>query len=194
MQRGVGYGTRDRDRVSDRLGEIHAIALYLAGAAILGGHQILISFFLHAARYRAGVLVRFFLGFVCLRPSTVRDQAPKSLRSFTREQEQALTKTRWANIRRKPWYAPAVGQPHRCIVSFRDGDGVEHVAEVTAGSLYEAGALALHQFRRSEWSREVCESAFYNLKVAELEGWLQRKGGKPSEVALRQKIRSKLGG
>jgi hypothetical protein len=102
------------------------------------------------------------------------------------------------------WYAPAVGEPRRCIVSFRDGEGVEHVAEVTAGSLYEAGALALQRFRRSEWSREasldtgtlrveVCESTFYNLKVAELEDWLKRTGGKPSEVAMRQRVRSRLG-
>jgi hypothetical protein len=73
-----------------------------------------------------------------------------------------------------------VGQPRKCVVSFRDGEGVEHVVEVTAESLYEAGALALQQFRRSDWSREasldagtlrveVCESTFYNVKVAELE-------------------------
>jgi hypothetical protein len=96
-----------------------------------------------------------------------------------------------------------MGQPHKCIVSFRDGEGIEHVAEVTAASLYEAGALALQQFRRSEWSREesldagtlrveVCESTFYNIKVADLEDWLRRTGGKPSEVALRQKLRSKI--
>ena len=50
-------------------------------------------------------------------------------------------------------YAPSVGQPRKCIVSFRDGEGVERVAEVTAESLYEAGALALQQFRRADWSR-----------------------------------------
>lgn len=96
-----------------------------------------------------------------------------------------------------------MGQPRRCIVSFRDGEGIEHAVEVTAASLYEAGALALQQFRRSEWSREesldtgtlrveVCESTFYNIKVAELEDWLKRSGGKPSEVALRQKLRSRV--
>jgi hypothetical protein len=64
-----------------------------------------------------------------------------------------------------------MGHGRKCIVSFRDGEGVEHVAEVTAGSLYEAGALASQQFRRSEWSREasldtgtfrveVCDSTF----------------------------------
>jgi hypothetical protein len=98
-----------------------------------------------------------------------------------------------------------VGQPRGCIVRLRDAEGVEHVVEVTAGSLYEAGALALQQFRRSEWSREasldaatlrveVCESTFYNIKVSELENWLKRTGGKPNEVAMRQKVRNRLGG
>lgn len=88
-------------------------------------------------------------------------------------------------------------------MSFRDEEGVEHVAEVLAASLYEAGAVALQQFRRGDWSREasldtgtlrveVCESTFYNVRVAELEDWLKRSGGKPSEVALRQKVRSRL--
>ena len=96
-----------------------------------------------------------------------------------------------------------MGQSRRCLVSFRDEEGVEHVAEVMAASLYEAGAVALQQFRRSDWSREasldtgtlrveVCESTFYNVKVAELEDWLKRTGGKPNEVALRQKVRSRL--
>jgi hypothetical protein len=95
-----------------------------------------------------------------------------------------------------------MGQSRRCLVSFRDEEGVEH-AEVLAASLYEAGAVALQQFRRSDWSREasldtgtlrveVCESTFYNVRVAELEDWLKRSGGKPSEVALRQKVRSGL--
>jgi hypothetical protein len=88
-------------------------------------------------------------------------------------------------------------------VSFRDEEGVEHVAEILAASLYEAGAVALQQFRRGDWSREasldtgtlrveVCESTFYNVRVAELEDWLKRTGGKPSEVALRQKVQSRL--
>jgi hypothetical protein len=66
----------------------------------------------------------------------------------------------------------------------RDGEGVEHVAEVTAESLYEAGALALQQFRRAEWSREasldagtlrveVCESTFHNVKGGRARGVAQ---------------------
>ncbi len=95
-----------------------------------------------------------------------------------------------------------MGQLRKCLVSFRDGEGVEHVAEVTAESLYEAGALALQQFRRAEWSREasldagtlrveVCESTFYNVRVVELEAWLKRSGGAPRDVAMRQRIRSR---
>ena len=39
---------------------------------------------------------------------------------------------------------------------------------------------------------EVCESTFYNVRVEELEDWLKRTGGKPSEVALCHKVRSRL--
>ena len=96
-----------------------------------------------------------------------------------------------------------MGEPRRCLVSFRDHDGVEHVAEVTAASLFEAAAVALNQFRRADWSREasldtatlrveVCESTFYNVKVAELEAWLKRTGGAPRDVIARQKVRTRL--
>jgi hypothetical protein len=96
-----------------------------------------------------------------------------------------------------------MGQSRRCLVSFRDGQGVEHVAEITAESLYEAGALALQQFRRADWSREasldagtlrveVCESTFYNVKVAELEAWLKRTGGAPRDVTARQRVKQRL--
>jgi hypothetical protein len=96
-----------------------------------------------------------------------------------------------------------MGQPRKCLVTFRDRNGVEHVAEVTAETLYEAGAVALQQFRRADWSREasldagtlrveVCDSTFYNVRVAELEAWLKRSGGAPRDVAMRQKLRSRL--
>jgi hypothetical protein len=96
-----------------------------------------------------------------------------------------------------------MGQPRKCLVTFRDRNGVEHVAEVTAETLYEAGAVALQQFRRADWSREasldagtlrveVCDSTLYNVRVAELEAWLKRSGGAPRDVATRQKLRSRL--
>ena len=81
-------------------------------------------------------------------------------------------------------YAPAMGQPRKCVVRFRDGEGVEHGVEVTAESLYEAGAGTLRV--------EVCESTFYNVKVAELEVWLKRSGGAPRDVAMRRGIQARL--
>jgi hypothetical protein len=67
------------------------------------------------------------------------------------------------------------------------------------------GALALQQFRHSDRSREasldagtlrveVRECTFYNVKVAELEAWLRRTGGAPRDVALRHRVRTRLGG
>ena len=98
---------------------------------------------------------------------------------------------------------PPMGQPRKCIVSFRDRGGVEHVASITAESLYEAGAVALQQFRRADWSREesldagtlrveVCDSTFYNVRVSDLEAWLRRTGGAPRDVAVKQKVRARL--
>src|SRR5437868_3634440 len=94
----------------------------------------------------------------------------------------------------------------KCIVKFRDGDGVEHEVEVVASSLYEAAALGLRRFRRCDWSREPSFQAgtlevevwdqptLHRVKVAELEKWLEREGGKPRDVALREKLRQTLYG
>jgi len=41
---------------------------------------------------------------------------------------------------------------------------------------------------------EVRESTFYNVKVAELEACIKRTGGAPRDVALRQRVRTRLGG
>jgi hypothetical protein len=93
-----------------------------------------------------------------------------------------------------------------CRATIHDAEGIEHTAEVTAESLYEAAALGLRQFRKSDWSREasletailkveVCEpSTFYRVKVVDLEQWVTRSGGKPRDVALRQKVRSGMSG
>jgi hypothetical protein len=96
-----------------------------------------------------------------------------------------------------------VGSSKKCLVSFVDEDGVKHMAEVVAESLYEASALALKQFRRSDWSREasfetgtlrveVFETSSYSLLVSDLEAWLKKSGGSPREMTMRNNIRSKL--
>jgi hypothetical protein len=95
-------------------------------------------------------------------------------------------------------------QVRKCLVRLRDHDGVEHVVQVDASSLYEAGCVALRQFRRSEWSREAALKTMtlqvevwqaptvYKIGIDLLERWLARSGGSPREIALRQKIRTRL--
>ena len=94
--------------------------------------------------------------------------------------------------------------PRKCIVKFRDRDGVEHSTHVTAASLYEAALVALGQFRRDDWSREAAfemgtlqvevwePPTVHKISVATVERWLQRAGGSPRDVALRHRIRERL--
>lgn len=97
-----------------------------------------------------------------------------------------------------------MAEARKCVVKLRDDEGVEHAVQVLAASLYEAALVALQQFRRSDWSREVALDAallqvevwqaptMYKIKVEDLEKWLERKGGSPRDVALRHTIRSRL--
>jgi hypothetical protein len=96
-----------------------------------------------------------------------------------------------------------VGSSKKCLVSFRDPDGVEHVAEVAAESVFEAAALALKQFRRRDWSREasfetgvlrveVFETSVFSILISDLETWLKKSGGSPREMTMRNNILSKL--
>src|ERR1700686_1794169 len=94
----------------------------------------------------------------------------------------------------------------KCVVKMRDPEGIEHAAQVQAGSLYEAASLGLKQFRRSEWSREATFEAgmlqvevweaptVYRISVGNLERWLQRSGGSPREVSWGQRIRQGVEG
>jgi hypothetical protein len=71
--------------------------------------------------------------------------------------------------------------------------------------LYEAAALGLHWFRQYDWSREpsfqagtlevevLDQPTLHRVKVAEFEKWLKREGGKPRDVALREKLRETFG-
>jgi hypothetical protein len=97
-----------------------------------------------------------------------------------------------------------MAEPRKCVVKLRDLEGVEHAVQVSAGSLYEAACVALHQFRRGAWSREAALETMtlqvevwqaptvYKISVDSLEKWLARAGGSPREVALRHKIRGRM--
>lgn len=45
-----------------------------------------------------------------------------------------------------------------CRVTIRDSEGIEHTAEVTAESLYEAVALGLHAIRQSSWVEDIAQN------------------------------------
>jgi hypothetical protein len=99
-------------------------------------------------------------------------------------------------------YDAAMQSARKCIVKLRDTEGVEHVAQVEAASLYEAAFAGLRQFGRNEWSREASFDAailrvevwepptVHKIRVDALKRWLERAGGSPREVALRHKIRN----
>src|SRR5271165_861174 len=82
-----------------------------------------------------------------------------------------------------------------CKVTYRDADGVEHTAEVTAQSLFEAVAQALHIFREHDWSGEPksgSASVVVTIKPAEVEHrvrikdfqtWLESAPKSPAEMA-----------
>jgi hypothetical protein len=96
-----------------------------------------------------------------------------------------------------------MGKSKKCIISFKDRTGVEHVAEVVAESVFEGAALALREFRQNDWSREesfetgvlrieVYETSVYSLLVSDLDAWLKKSGGSPREMTMRSKILSQL--
>jgi hypothetical protein len=92
-----------------------------------------------------------------------------------------------------------------CRVTCRDADGVEHTAEVTAQSLFEAVAQALRVFRDHDWSDEPnsgSASVVVTIKPTEVEHrvrikdfhrWLESAPRGPAEMALKRRLRDILG-
>ena len=91
----------------------------------------------------------------------------------------------------------------KCIVSFRDPDGVRHQVEVNAESVYEAAVLALKAFRRSEWIEAIGTGTRMDIEVAEppvqhfimygqLTRWLEGGARSPAEMAKKRKLKQML--
>ena len=86
-----------------------------------------------------------------------------------------------------------------CFVSFIDEHAIRHTTEVTAGSLFEAAALALATFRQSGLSPRPDHTfavalkapaiARHELQVKRLESWLASNGKTPKEQALKARLR-----
>jgi len=91
-----------------------------------------------------------------------------------------------------------------CKVTLRDHEGLEHSVHVTAGTLYEAVALALKTMRHTDWieghnpdAGEV-QVAVQNISVTHtvrlhaFRKWLDQRGRTPVEMTRRQKVRAIL--
>ena len=91
-----------------------------------------------------------------------------------------------------------------CRVSYQDPGGLVHSVEVTAGSLFEAAALAVKAFRTAEWmdsgpaSTTVLEIsvlhpvARHSIPLRRLMAWLESNGRTPKEQASKQRLREML--
>jgi hypothetical protein len=95
------------------------------------------------------------------------------------------------------------GKP--CKVSFRDVNGIEHAATVTAESFYEAAVLGLRALKRSDWIEVIGPGTRITVQVheppvehflmfAQLTRWLEAGGKTPAEVLKRKKLKELLTG
>lgn len=91
-----------------------------------------------------------------------------------------------------------------CRVTISDREGVIHSVNVTAATLYEAVALGLRQIRGHEWVEEIATGLNtvkvqvksvqieHEVKIVEFMKWVERKGGSPSDIMKKRKIRQIL--
>lgn len=86
----------------------------------------------------------------------------------------------------------------------RDSDGIEHTAEVTADSMYEAVALGLTAIRKSSWVEDIAENfeirvlvrdtpVEHSIAFRKFTQWLEQRGKTPKEITAKNRIREILG-
>jgi hypothetical protein len=92
-----------------------------------------------------------------------------------------------------------------CRVTIQDMEGVSHIVDVTAMTLYEAVAQGLAAVRANDWVAGVAEGLNaikvsvsnvrieHEVKIRDFTKWLEKTGGSPREISERQRIRSILG-
>jgi hypothetical protein len=76
---------------------------------------------------------------------------------------------------------------------------------VTASSLYEAVALGLMAIQGQDWTGDIAEglntvdvsistvAVMHSVRMQDFRKWLERNGGTPKEITLRNHIRQALG-
>ena len=92
----------------------------------------------------------------------------------------------------------------RCTVSFADSNGITHAVKVSAGSLFEAAALGVAEFKRCGFADVALgigttldvavrsPSTTHSLRLAKLEAWLNSSGKSPAEQALKVRLREEI--
>jgi hypothetical protein len=92
------------------------------------------------------------------------------------------------------------------MVSFRAQDGSARAVEVTAETLYEAAALALGEFKRSEWDlggiapASVLEVRIkppvvtHTVSVRSIYSWLEGVSRSPRERLVKERVKGLLQG
>ena len=90
-----------------------------------------------------------------------------------------------------------------CRVTIRDTEGIEHSAEVTAGSLYEAVALGLKAIRQCSWAENIGQNftirvlardtpVEHSVEFRDFHKWLEQRGRTPRDITARSRIREIL--
>jgi hypothetical protein len=95
--------------------------------------------------------------------------------------------------------------PNRCCkVTVTDMDGIEHTAQVSASSLFEAVALGLRAIKKSSWAGEIPEGLTvvtvhiiddpieHTVQMKVFRSWIARQGGSPADRSARAKVRDIL--
>ena len=90
-----------------------------------------------------------------------------------------------------------------CRVSFKDLDGIVHLVEVQADTMYEAAVLGLKALKRSDWievigpgTRIVIQvqepPVEHFMKYAQLTHWLEGGATNPAELVKKKRLKELL--
>jgi hypothetical protein len=105
---------------------------------------------------------------------------------------------RSAKIRRRRCYPQVVGRT--CRVSFVDGKGTRHTAEVVADSLFEAALSGLKAISEG-WGEEPDLGTAISVSIVppehivtlrQIRTWIEKGSGTPKDMALRHRLKDLL--
>ena len=89
-----------------------------------------------------------------------------------------------------------------CRVTIMDLDGIEHTAQVSAETLFEAVARGLVAIKQQPWAEELVNGSVrvsvletpveHAVKLQQFRDWLARRGGSPRDITARQRVQAIL--